>query len=513
MLRSIWRVFFPGEDKPASPPWRAALFTLILLVLLLAFMAGVSTLLGLLSMRMPPAVFDLDLGVYRLVAGQANPRLVDVILLLFNDPGIAYTCIVATCLGYCWIKRRNSVLVALFALGLAFSIGSWTIPYTHWFGYRSRPFVFATDVIVNPVWRQTWLIYPSFPSGHVRELVGLSVVLIHFWPRARWYVVAFAAFIAFTRLYVGAHFVYDIIGGITVGLMTGTFALVAADRGSWLIASAGNAGVVKQFRQYFSDTGGGDRRVRAPLLQRVIRSLVFAVLLLASTFVLGSLVFTKSPDILASYFLDTNNSLVAPLYGLFDPSSAPVVYACLASGYYTLSALTALIMVRAVVSGKRGAGSAAVSIALVIGASVLLAAAFSTFFSLARPFAASGVGLPDEWRSYWPGPVAFPDAYLLIVAALSVLLANRWRKLRLAAYIYPFAAAAGLIYFGAAWPIPSLATIVAGYWVARWSTYVCRQVLPPSWRLGNDHSQGPGKDAASDGDGTDRPAVGVSGQV
>jgi undecaprenyl-diphosphatase len=64
----------------------------------------------------------------------------------------------------------------------------------------------------------------SFPSGHAATSFAAAATLARFVPR-RWIAVALyvlAALIAWSRVYVGAHYPLDILGGAVLGLLIAT---------------------------------------------------------------------------------------------------------------------------------------------------------------------------------------------------------------------------------------------------------------------------------------------------
>jgi membrane-associated phospholipid phosphatase len=96
---------------------------------------------------------------------------------------------------------------------------------------RGRPSVYLSGVLYHG--------YPTdprgsgYPSSHTAVVVA---VVVGAWPwlNRPWRVggVAASVAIALNRMYVGAHFPLDILGGIAVGLMCGGIVLVAGQRRS-----------------------------------------------------------------------------------------------------------------------------------------------------------------------------------------------------------------------------------------------------------------------------------------
>jgi undecaprenyl-diphosphatase len=58
----------------------------------------------------------------------------------------------------------------------------------------------------------------SFPSSHAVNNFAGAMILAFCIPRWRWAFFGFASLIAFSRVYVGVHYPFDVLGGAVVGL-------------------------------------------------------------------------------------------------------------------------------------------------------------------------------------------------------------------------------------------------------------------------------------------------------
>jgi undecaprenyl-diphosphatase len=61
----------------------------------------------------------------------------------------------------------------------------------------------------------------SFPSGHATTSFAGATMLAHFAPRWRPALYLLAAAIAFSRVYVGVHYPFDVLAGAALGLLLG----------------------------------------------------------------------------------------------------------------------------------------------------------------------------------------------------------------------------------------------------------------------------------------------------
>jgi undecaprenyl-diphosphatase len=62
----------------------------------------------------------------------------------------------------------------------------------------------------------------SLPSGHATTAFACATVLALAVPRLRWWFYGLAALIAFSRVYVGVHYPFDVVAGAALGIAIAT---------------------------------------------------------------------------------------------------------------------------------------------------------------------------------------------------------------------------------------------------------------------------------------------------
>ena len=65
--------------------------------------------------------------------------------------------------------------------------------------------------------------YASYPSGHSTTAGAVTMILMLWFPRFRWAILAGGLIVAGTRIMVGAHYASDVVAGFSVGLLTALF--------------------------------------------------------------------------------------------------------------------------------------------------------------------------------------------------------------------------------------------------------------------------------------------------
>jgi membrane-associated phospholipid phosphatase len=105
--------------------------------------------------------------------------------------------------------------------------------------------------------------YASLPSGHATNIFALAMVIVILWPRARVVVYTIAAWIAASRVFIGAHYFMDALTGAMLG---GLFPYYVRDRFAarrWLFERT-PAGGYRLRGQHTQRWLGWPQQVRAP---------------------------------------------------------------------------------------------------------------------------------------------------------------------------------------------------------------------------------------------------------
>ena len=126
----------------------------------------------------------------------------------------AFIGIVAAWFMFGWIRglaaERRGALTALFAAGGALLANQIVLM----FWQRPRPFDAHPGSVTTLVSRGA---DPSFPSDHAAAAVAIAVVLFLAHRRIGAAVLVLAALVCLARVYVGAHYPGDVLGGALVG--------------------------------------------------------------------------------------------------------------------------------------------------------------------------------------------------------------------------------------------------------------------------------------------------------
>jgi undecaprenyl-diphosphatase len=70
----------------------------------------------------------------------------------------------------------------------------------------------------------------SFPSGHAATAFAAAIAVAAFYPRLRWPLLGLAALVGLSRIYLGVHYVLDVLAGAALGIALGLLVVWATRR-------------------------------------------------------------------------------------------------------------------------------------------------------------------------------------------------------------------------------------------------------------------------------------------
>ena len=100
---------------------------------------------------------------------------------------------------------------------------------------RPRPEEVVADPSLNG---HSWAHLNSFPSGHMAITAALAVAVALRFPRLRFALWAYVAAVAFTRVFFGAHFPFDVVAGTALGTASALLVALAFERRRPRVADA-----------------------------------------------------------------------------------------------------------------------------------------------------------------------------------------------------------------------------------------------------------------------------------
>ncbi|MGY1704461.1 phosphatase PAP2 family protein [Geodermatophilus sp. SYSU D00697] len=151
-----------------------------------------------------------------LYAGDDRSAATDLLLEVLTTPGVVWFRVLASLPVLFWLGTRRAWWTAAFVVAANVTVSPVTVLLKELVGR------------VRPAFEDGGLHYGglSFPSGHSSGIATLvTVALVLAWPRLspharRWAVaggVALAVLVGLTRMWLGVHFLSDVVGGWSLG--------------------------------------------------------------------------------------------------------------------------------------------------------------------------------------------------------------------------------------------------------------------------------------------------------
>ena len=185
-------------------------------------------------------LYHLDQEIFRSIHVGLHRAWLDPFMVSITDSGrgeVKFAILGLLCLFVRYRKYAFMVLVAGATSGLLAQLVKHLV-------YRQRPsnFAFAhpiTSYIEALMNQHAPMAGNSFPSGHATSSFAIAVAVAwivrkteHAW--IGWVVVLWAALVGFSRVYVGVHFLSDVLGGAAIGALVGTLVFLLWKKKNWI---------------------------------------------------------------------------------------------------------------------------------------------------------------------------------------------------------------------------------------------------------------------------------------
>jgi membrane-associated phospholipid phosphatase len=188
--------------------------------------------LGALALALSPGSFDRPLlGLVNSLAGRS--ALFDGVVYAVSRYFTFSGAVLMALIWCCWFDSeepdsRARILVGVFA---SFVAGVISRSLQHTLPTHPRPvYDPALNFQVPPGFEQQYHTWNSFPSDHAAVFAGLAVVIYLVRSRFALFAIVWTALVESARVYVGAHYFSDLIGGAALAA-----AVIWATQASWLI--------------------------------------------------------------------------------------------------------------------------------------------------------------------------------------------------------------------------------------------------------------------------------------
>jgi|YelNatPaOPRAMG01_1025707.scaffolds.fasta_scaffold05105_8 undecaprenyl-diphosphatase len=147
--------------------------------------------------------------------------------------------------GFIWIilcffififdKKQKKRKILLLLLALLLSDWIVNIPFKLVLFCRPRPYQVLKGIrVIGKVWENC-----SFPSGHLATSSAALLIIWYLYNlNKKWFIFPSAIFIlllGFARIYVGMHYLTDVLGGIIIGIFSAFFIIYLDSQVTWRV--------------------------------------------------------------------------------------------------------------------------------------------------------------------------------------------------------------------------------------------------------------------------------------
>ena len=467
-----------------------------------------------------------DLALFQRANQLKIPPVTQALFVTLNDPGILYFGLTVLLLAVCGVARRAWLAPAALAVGIALSLNQVATREIHHAGPRPRPFVAMPDArtpiqscasllmstqrgadgptascspaeagapppdVQGTDWREIWSQFPSFPSGHMREVAAISTIFAGALPRAIPGLLALNVFLAFSRVHLGSHYPSDVMYGALMGVWSGATVLLGIEALRRLALLAHRLPAVARVWDWTFVPHIPGRSELDPLAARIVRLGLLLAGVHLGMLLLGFAAINPKASHIYNILQDVDGRGLYQVTYKFEPALAPGLYAALGPVGFVYALLAVATLASSLVARWRTFIPVLLSMGIAAALAFELSWAAGVVFD--RPFpiiAQPEAPIPPEWRTPWQPGSSFPNRHAMVVSALAGVLSGTWLLLAVPAQLLALAASVTAMYFGVAWLSDVFAGILLGNTLAGVARYAVSQLWRPAPAPANTASQ------------------------
>jgi len=111
------------------------------------------------------------------------------------------------------ISKKDKKFIILFSLSFLLTALIVTFPLKNLF-HRTRPIIGNLKFQISNCPKDY-----SFPSSHAATAFAAATILVYFDKKRRWFYYTVAILISFSRIYLGCHYLLDVVSGALIGYL------------------------------------------------------------------------------------------------------------------------------------------------------------------------------------------------------------------------------------------------------------------------------------------------------